>query len=67
MPFAYNKKFVTNARLLRSNMTEEEKQAWLEAGTIADQIWEAKKRGEYPQTVKESLLEYESKERINRW
>lgn len=48
-------------------MTEEEKQAWLEAGTIADQIWEAKKRGEYPQTVKESLLEYENKERINRW
>ena len=28
MPFAYNKKLVKNARLLRSNMTEEEKHLW---------------------------------------
>ena len=49
------------------NMTEEEHKEWLEAGTIADEIWEARKRGECQPTLRESLLEWESNHRMEHW
>lgn len=49
------------------NMTEEERKEWLEAGTIADEIWEARKRGECQPTLRESLLEWESNHRMEHW
>ena len=50
------------------NMTEEKRKAiLLEAGTIADEMWEAKKRGECPRTVKEGLMAWESSHRMENW
>lgn len=49
------------------NMTEEERKEWLEAGTIADEIWEARKRGECQPTLRESLQEWESNHRMEHW
>ena len=49
------------------NMTEQEKQEWLDAGTIADQIWDDMKRNGKPQTLRENLLEYEANHRMLHW
>lgn len=49
------------------NMTEEERKEWLEAGTIADEIWEARKRGECQPPLRESLQEWESNHRMEHW
>lgn len=50
------------------NMTDEKRRALeLEAGTAADKMWEAKKRGEYHPTLSESLLEWENDHRMEHW
>lgn len=46
------------------SMTEEERQAWLEAGTIADQIWDEWKQNGRPRTLQQTLLDYETDHRI---
>lgn len=52
---------------MREEIAAQERKEWLEAGTIADEIWEARKRGECQPTLRERLLEWESNHRMEHW
>lgn len=49
------------------DMSEEERREWKAAGDIADQIHDMKKQGIVIPTLRQTLLERESRERIDRW
>ncbi len=46
------------------DLTPEEQQAWRDGMDEADRIWEARKRGVCMPTLRESLLEYERRQRL---
>lgn len=48
-------------------MTDEERQQWLEAGTIADQQHDWEKLNGKRNTLSQSLLNYENKRRMDSW
>lgn len=56
-----------SVKSLKEYTKEELSQLDLDAGTIADLLWNEWKINGKPQTLRESLLEYENKHRIDHW
>ena len=45
-------------------LSQEERDAWMDAMTEADRIWDEWKRNGKPRTLKQHLLDYETDHRI---
>ncbi len=50
-----------------ADLSEEERQSWMDAMTEADRVWEARKRGEFQPTLRDNLLDYENRHRMDYW
>ena len=46
------------------DLSQEERDAWMDAMTEADRIWDEWKRNGKPRTLKQQLLDYETDHRI---